>query len=243
MAFPPARLDRPGQVLLVLGARRPGRLVSMAGCCSGGPWLAGWAPAAAVLAASRLSTGLTSSPPTSRQQPTPTSASAPPPPPRAGVNHAATNTSTYVNVALSDPLARRGLHAFEDSEMRGSAQELLAGGPHEQQAGSMFAVRFARNCTGEGGRGDGPGGEGCCLLLRGAGGLSPDAPIPAAFPRAGHYLHPNAALPQACPSARPSAPRTRRCCARCWRWRARTAARPPGWAPTPTSSSPSTRRC
>jgi hypothetical protein len=66
----------------------------------------------------------------------------------AGVNHAATRTASYLNIALSDPLARRGLHAFEDSELVGSAAELLAGGPHESQAGSLFAVLFSRNCTG-----------------------------------------------------------------------------------------------
>ncbi len=70
----------------------------------------------------------------------------------AGVNHAASGLAQYVNIALSDPLARRGLHAFDDSELRGSARELLAGSAQQGQADKMFAVRFARNCTG-----------GCCV--------------------------------------------------------------------------------
>lgn len=66
-----------------------------------------------------------------------------------GVNHMRTGLASYVNVAGSDPIARLGLAAFDDSELQGSALPYLAGTAFEGLANLMYVVRFARDCTGQ----------------------------------------------------------------------------------------------
>ncbi|KAI8475020.1 MAG: hypothetical protein J3K34DRAFT_456463 [Monoraphidium minutum] len=66
----------------------------------------------------------------------------------AGVNHVAAGTASFCNVALNDPLQRRGLTAFEDADMAGSAGRYLEGTPYEWAAPLLFAVTFSRDCAG-----------------------------------------------------------------------------------------------
>jgi hypothetical protein len=53
-------------------------------------------------------------------------------------------------VAVSDPIKRLGIAAFDNTQMAGSATALLAGTPFEGDADSLYAVAFARNCSGAG---------------------------------------------------------------------------------------------
>ncbi|GAX81011.1 hypothetical protein CEUSTIGMA_g8446.t1 [Chlamydomonas eustigma] len=65
-----------------------------------------------------------------------------------GVNHVATGLATYANVALLDPIQEVGLLAFDDTELPGSSDDLMQGGPFEAMAPFLFSVRFSRNCQG-----------------------------------------------------------------------------------------------
>ena len=66
----------------------------------------------------------------------------------AGVNHAAAGTASYSNVAASDPVQRRGLAAFDDADLPGSADPYLAGTPFAWAAPLLFVATFARDCAG-----------------------------------------------------------------------------------------------
>lgn len=55
----------------------------------------------------------------------------------------------HIAVALTDPLRRKGLTAFEDTGLAGSAQRYLAGTPYEWAAPLLYAVEFAHDCAGE----------------------------------------------------------------------------------------------
>ncbi|KAG1662445.1 hypothetical protein FOA52_004026 [Chlamydomonas sp. UWO 241] len=65
-----------------------------------------------------------------------------------GVNHVHTGTATYINIALVDALGRQGIDAFQDTELVGSADFLMADGPYANLSRYFFAVRFSRDCEG-----------------------------------------------------------------------------------------------
>ncbi|GBF96219.1 hypothetical protein Rsub_08764 [Raphidocelis subcapitata] len=66
----------------------------------------------------------------------------------AGVNHATAGLAAFGNVALTDPLQRRGLSAFDDTAMPGSADAFLEGTPYAWAAPLLFAVTYAHDCAG-----------------------------------------------------------------------------------------------
>lgn len=65
-----------------------------------------------------------------------------------GLNHVATGLASYMNVAPSDPIQRLGLASWDDQELVGSADSMMAGGPYSGLSNMFFIASYSRNCTG-----------------------------------------------------------------------------------------------
>ena len=65
----------------------------------------------------------------------------------SGVNHAATDMSTYSNIALMNIGQKVGVIAVANQQYAGSATDLLRGIVPDDISSKLFAVKLAYNCT------------------------------------------------------------------------------------------------